>query len=90
MDDAQPLVTNPIQVQVPARRGGGQRETRPAEAYSLILSALGAVNRWAGIRWKNAKSLNGAPLAVVLIPGVQFGQQNGRTILSEVAEPIER
>jgi len=68
-------------VQVPARRGGGQRETRPSEAYSLVVSALGAVNQWAGVKWKNTQSPNGEPLAVVLIPGARFGESDGRTTL---------
>jgi len=81
LDDAQPLVTDAILVQVPPRRGGGQRETRPSEAYRLVMAALGAVSQWAGIKWKNTYSPDGEPLAVVLIPGAQFGERQGKTTL---------
>jgi hypothetical protein len=68
-------------VQVPGRRGGGQRETRPSEAYRLVMAALGAVSRWAGVKWKNTQSPNGEPVAVVLIPGASFGEHQGKTVL---------
>ena len=55
------------------------------EAFAFALAALGAVNRWAGVLWKNAMDPNGNPLAVAVIPGARFSEQNGRTILNGVA-----
>lgn len=81
LDDAKPLIAAPIQVQVPARNGGGQRAPRPAEAYRLVMAALGAVNRWAGVKWKNIQTANGNSAAVIIIPGAQFGESKEKTTL---------
>jgi hypothetical protein len=45
------------------------------------MAALGAVSRWAGVKWKNTQSPNGEPVAVVLIPGASFGEHQGKTVL---------
>jgi hypothetical protein len=69
-------------VQVPAKRGGGKRETAAAEAYALTLAALGAVNRWAGVKWKNTQDAEGNPLAIAVIPGARFDEHKGKTTLT--------
>jgi hypothetical protein len=52
------------------------------EAASLALSALGTVNRWAGVKWKNSKDHNGKPIAIAVIPGAKFDDQAGKTTLA--------
>jgi hypothetical protein len=81
LDDAKPLIAESIQVQLPTRRGGGARETGREEAAALTLSALGTVNRWAGVKWKNIKDINGNPVAIAFIPGAKFDNQTGKTTL---------
>lgn len=74
-------------MQVPARRGGGQRETQPAEAFRLVMAALGAIGQWSGIKWKNTQAPDGEPVAVVMIPGARFGDKNGKTMLEKHEAP---
>lgn len=71
-------------MQVAARRGGGRRDTAQAEAYALALAALGAVNKWAGVKWKNTQDPAGNPLAIAVIPGAQFSDRQGKTTLNIV------
>lgn len=66
------------------RRGGGARDTDVDEATALTLAALGAVNRWAGVKWKNVKDANGNPVAIAVIPGAKFDDQTGKTTLDIV------
>jgi hypothetical protein len=51
------------------------------EAIALTLSALGTVNRWAGVKWKNTLDHNGKPIAIAVIPGAKFDDQAGKTTL---------
>lgn len=73
-----------LQVQVPARRGGGRRDTAVEEAYTLILAALGAANRWTGVKWKNAQDAEGKPIAIAVIPGAKFDESKGKTTLNSI------
>ena len=81
LDDATPLIAESIQVQLLRTSGGGTRETGREEAAALTLSALGTVNRWAGVKWKNVKDANGNPVAIAFIPGAKFDDQTGKTTL---------
>lgn len=71
-------------MQVPAKRGGGKRDTAAKEAYALILAALGAVSRWTGVKWKNAQDAEGNPLAIAVIPGARFNESKGKTTLDAI------
>jgi hypothetical protein len=81
LDNAKPLIAESFQVQIPRTRGGGARETGRDEAAALTLSALGTVNRWAGVKWKNVIDENGTPIAIAFIPGAKFDDQTGKTTL---------
>ncbi len=69
-------------MQVPAKRGGGKRETARVEALALLLAALGAANRWTGVTWKNTQDASGNNLAVAVIPGARFDNKGGKTTLA--------
>lgn len=73
-----------LQVQVSARRGGGRRDTVAKEAYALALAALGAVNRWTGVKWKNAQDAEGKPIAIAVITGAKFNESKGKTTLDSI------
>jgi hypothetical protein len=77
-------VAESLQVQVSARRGGGRRDTVAKEAYALALAALGAVNRWTGVKWKNAQDAEGKPIAIAVIPGAKFNESKGKTTLDSI------
>lgn len=81
LDDLKPLLAEGIQVRFPARQGGGKREALLLEAIAMTIAALGAINRWAGVKWQNRIDANGRPIAIAIIPGVRFVEQDGRTIL---------
>lgn len=83
LEGARPLLAAPFQVQAPARRGGKRRLPGAQEALAFLLSALGAAT---GVKWTNAYTPNGEPLAVALIPKAQFSEKNGQTAL-ESTEP---
>jgi len=55
-----------------------------AEAYALALAALGAVSKWAGVKWKNTQDAQGKPLAIAVIPGAKFSDYQGKTTLDIV------
>jgi hypothetical protein len=75
-----PLKAKSFQVQ-PARRGGAQRLPGLQESLTVLLSALGAA---AGVKWTNGHDESGTPLAVAIIPGAQFDENNGSTKLDAV------
>ena len=54
------------------------------EACVLTMAALGAVNRWAGVKWKNAQDSNGNPIAIAIIPGARFNDNQGKTTLDRI------
>jgi len=68
-------------VQVSRRRGGGKRDVELDESTALALAALGAVNRWTGVKWKNAQDMNGNPIAIAYIPRARFDDSQGKTTL---------
>ena len=72
LDDARPLVASGIQVQAPARQGGKRRGLGAGEGLHLILSALGAVREWTGVRWKNGRDAQGNPVAIAMIQNAEF------------------
>jgi hypothetical protein len=57
------------------------RDTGKEEAAALTLSALGTVNRWAGVKWKNIHDVNGNPIAIAYIPRARFVDSQGKTTL---------
>ncbi len=69
-------------MRVPGRKGGGTRESHAAEAFTFVLSALAAVNRWAGVRVKNARDADGNIVAIAVIPGARFDERSGKTELN--------
>jgi hypothetical protein len=71
-------------VQVSRRRGGGKRDVELDESAALALAALGAVNRWTGVKWKNAQDVNGNPIAIAYIPRARFDDSQGKTTLDIV------
>jgi hypothetical protein len=54
------------------------------EAYALTLAALAAVNRWTGVKWKNAHDAEGKPIAIAVIPGAKFDERKGKTTLDSI------
>lgn len=59
------------------------RPPQPAEAMALTVSALGALDRHAGVRTLNL-DLDGQPLALAIIEGAAFEQDaEGHTILED-------
>ena len=84
LDDLKPLLAEDIQAQAPARQGGRRRALQVKEIMALILAALGAANRWTGVHWKNGYDSSGAPLAIAILHGAQFGEdETGYTTLKE-------
>lgn len=87
LDDLKPLLADGIQVQAPARQGSRRRALQVKEIMALILAALGAANRWTGVHWKNSYDSSGAPLAIAILHGAQFGEdETGNTTLNEIKE----
>ena len=71
-----------IQVQ----RRGARRLPNPREALAMVLGALGTLSRWSGVRMLNTE-MNGKPVALALIEGARFGEDNeGNTTLNEIEE----
>jgi hypothetical protein len=67
-----------IQVQ----RRGARRLPNPREALAMVLGALGTLSRWSGVRMLNTE-MNGKPVALALIEGARFGEDNeGNTTLN--------
>lgn len=59
------------------------RPPHPAEAMALTVSALGALDRHAGVHTLNL-DLDGKPLALAIIEGAAFEQDaEGHTILED-------
>jgi len=84
LDDLKPLQADGIQAQAPARQGGRRRAMQVKETMALIIAALGAANRWTGVHWKNGYDSSGAPLAIAILRGAQFGEdETGYTTLNE-------
>ena len=87
LDDLKPLLADDIQAQAPARQGGRRRALQIKEIMALTLVALGAANRWTGVHWKNSYDSSGAPLAIAILRGAQFGEdETGYTTLNETGE----
>ena len=64
------------------KKRGATRLPHTAEAMALLVGALGAVNRWAGVRTLNLE-VDGKPVALALIESARFGQDEaGITTLS--------
>jgi hypothetical protein len=75
-----------IQVQ----RKGNSRLPSPGEALSMVIGALGTLTRTSGVKGVNAE-INGQPVAVAIIEGAQFGEDNnGNTVLDELESEHER
>jgi hypothetical protein len=67
-----------IQVQ----RKGSKRLPSPNEALSMVLGALGTLNRTSGVKAVNAE-INGQPVALAVIEAARFGQDaDGNTTLN--------
>ncbi len=75
-----------IQVQ----RRGARRLPNPGEALALVLGALGTLNRSSGVRTINAE-MNGQPVALAVIEGAKFDEDNeGNTILEKTEAEEEQ
>jgi hypothetical protein len=73
---------NAIQVQ----RRGARRLPNLREALAMVLGSLGTLSRSSGVQTLNAE-LNGKPVALALIEGARFGEDNeGNTTLNEIEE----
>ena len=54
----------------------------PGEALSMVLGALGTLNRTSGVKAVNAK-INGQPVALAVIEAARFGEdEDGNTTLN--------
>ena len=68
------------------QRKGASRLPGPQEARSLVLGALGTLGRLSGVKTTNIE-INGREVAVAVIEGAKFGEdENGNTLLDEVEE----
>lgn len=80
LDSARRIVA-PGAIQLAKR--SATRPPHPAEAMALTVSALGALDRHAGVHTLNL-DLDGQPLALAIIEGVAFEQDaEGHTILED-------
>jgi hypothetical protein len=77
-------ITAPGAIQLKKR--AATRLPHPAEAMALLIGALGAVDRWSGVRIMNIEH-DGKPLAIALIEHARFGQDpQGNTSLSAIVD----
>jgi hypothetical protein len=64
------------------KKRGATRLPHSAEAMALLIGALGAVDRWAGVKTTNL-NIDGKPIAMAMIESASFGQdEQGNTTLS--------
>jgi hypothetical protein len=71
------------------KKRAATRLPHPAEAMALLIGALGAVDRWSGVRIVNFEH-DGEPLALALIKQARFGQDaQGNTTLSTIVDAKE-
>jgi hypothetical protein len=64
------------------KKRGASRLPHSAEAMALLVSALGAVDRWTGVNTLTL-DVDGQPVALAVIENARFGQdQQGHTTLS--------
>jgi len=75
-------IVRPGAIQV--QRRGVSRLPYLSEALSLVLGALGTLNRSSGVRTINTE-MNGQPVALAMIEGALFGEDTeGNTTLDEI------
>ena len=68
------------------KKRAATRLPQSAEAMALLIGALGAVDRWSGVKIVNLEH-DGEPLAMALIERARFGQDTqGNTTLSSVVD----
>lgn len=68
------------------KKRAATRLPQSAEAMALLIGALGAVDRWSGVKIVNLEH-DGEPLAMALIERACFGQDTqGNTTLASVVD----
>ena len=60
---------------------GASRQAREKEAASLLISALATVAETSGVKTMNITTPDGNPIALAIIEGAHFHQENRETVL---------